>query len=85
MRKFGITVTRKDLEKEVELLRDVAHSNYEKMYDLEEDLQREREKCEYYQKIYNLSKDNYASLRAEYDKVVSELAEYKKAYNNQIK
>lgn len=82
MRKFGITVTKEDLEKEVELLRSMAKSNYDKMYDLEEELQREREKCDYYQKLYTLNKDNYAALKKDFDEMAIEIAEYRKAYNN---
>lgn len=82
MRKFGITVSKKDLEKEVELLREIARDNYNRMYDLEEDVQREKEKCDYYKRLYELNKDNYASLKSEYDSMVAELAEYKKAFNN---
>lgn len=85
MRKLGITISKKDLEKEVELLREVAKDNYNRMYDLEEDVQREKEKCDYYKRLYELNKDNYAALRGEYDKMAAELAEYKKAYNNQIR
>lgn len=85
MRKLGITISKKDLEKEVELLREVAKDNYNRMYDLEEDVQREREKCDYYKKLYELNRNNYSALKEEYDKMSAELSEYKKAYNNQIR
>lgn len=81
MKILGFTITKGDPQKEIELLRQVAKDNYNRMYNLEDDIQREKEKCEYYQKLYNINRDNYAKLRDEYDKVVQELAEYKMAYS----